>query len=552
MKRVIAMVLTLGLAFTLFLFPVSAVAITPNHKVTQHYSNGSLYVTTTATELYPTLTTSLYGGPTVETVVTLRLYNSSNQDLKLDSCVITLSLDSNYIAPFVAGFDNYSNDLYIGDGASTGLLTVLPSADYSYYTGIVIPPHASLYLVASVYLLGKFDTSNQSIIVPNLTSVTTAVTGVATGNYDYPGDPDPVDLSPVIDALDEIGDNTALLQDIKDQLTWSGTYTRYLAGPDPVSIIHADISDGLEYCYTSITVYSGKFFAITSDFEIANQSDLFREGSYVVPIIISLQFENYYDSAVASQETHTLTISDLLPRNSTITYVPGSFTSDVFNIPRIIQSTGSIYAQLLFDFKMGYHEDNSSAVGYQGIIPKGMNFSTFVIYGVVNTPNSFITINSNFTNPSLNLHLSGLNIDSDPRIPLGQMNDALQDISNSLGSGNYSGTISDSQSLQQSEAQIHQQEAQWYADNQTAIEATGIGNYQYNNGFISAFGIARQQIALLWNALGDWTYVYYLVFLLGLATYILRHEPTMKAKQARAAAAQAQKERTEYYRSHKK
>lgn len=117
---------------------------------------------------------------------------------------------------------------------------------------------------------------------------------------------------------------------------------------------------------------------------------------------------------------------------------------------------------------------------------------------------------------------------------LTDIKDLLQELTDNLGSSDYSDTIDDSDDLQTTESQVHQQEQQWYADNQTAIEATGLGNYQYSPGLINSFGVARYQIAMLWNALGDWTYVYYLVFLLGLAVYILRHEPTMRVKQMRA------------------
>lgn len=117
---------------------------------------------------------------------------------------------------------------------------------------------------------------------------------------------------------------------------------------------------------------------------------------------------------------------------------------------------------------------------------------------------------------------------------LEEIRDLLQDIHDSIGSSDYSDTITDSNDLQTTEDQVHQQEQQWYSDNKTAIEATGLGNYQYSPGLIDSFGVARYQIAMLWNALGDWTYVYYLVFLLGLAVYILRHEPTMRVKQMRA------------------
>lgn len=88
-----------------------------------------------------------------------------------------------------------------------------------------------------------------------------------------------------------------------------------------------------------------------------------------------------------------------------------------------------------------------------------------------------------------------------------------------------SGNVSDNQD------QIHAQEQQWYSDNEAAIEATGLSNFEFSSGELDGLTQLRLQFSQVWGALGDWTLVYIFVLSLSLATFILRHRPTTKAQQ---------------------
>lgn len=106
------------------------------------------------------------------------------------------------------------------------------------------------------------------------------------------------------------------------------------------------------------------------------------------------------------------------------------------------------------------------------------------------------------------------------------------------GDKNKNDQISDdSGTLSDTESQIHQQEQQWYSDNESAIEATGLSNFEFSSGELDGLTQLRLQFAQVWGALGDWTLVYIFVLSLSLATFILRHHPTTKAQQRMADSA---------------
>lgn len=87
----------------------------------------------------------------------------------------------------------------------------------------------------------------------------------------------------------------------------------------------------------------------------------------------------------------------------------------------------------------------------------------------------------------------------------------------------------------QTEDTIHAQEQQWYQDNETAINAVGLSNYQFTGDQTSGLTGVTSQFTSLWNALDGWTNVYIFVLTLSLATFILRHKPETKMTQEKLA-----------------
>lgn len=72
---------------------------------------------------------------------------------------------------------------------------------------------------------------------------------------------------------------------------------------------------------------------------------------------------------------------------------------------------------------------------------------------------------------------------------------------------------------------IHASEAQWYQQNSTDIEATGLSNFQFSNNQITGLGGVRSDFNSLWSALSGWTLVYVFSLTLSLGILILRHLP---------------------------
>lgn len=115
-------------------------------------------------------------------------------------------------------------------------------------------------------------------------------------------------------------------------------------------------------------------------------------------------------------------------------------------------------------------------------------------------------------------------IDSD----LDSIYSVLTDIKTILQANTSTNTniSNDSQSLKTSSDNIHAQEQQFFADNSTAIAATGLTNYRFNNGTIAGINQVTNDFTRVWNALGSWTSVYIFSLTLGLALTIIRHAPS--------------------------
>lgn len=108
---------------------------------------------------------------------------------------------------------------------------------------------------------------------------------------------------------------------------------------------------------------------------------------------------------------------------------------------------------------------------------------------------------------------------SNNETPYQEVNSAATDV------GNDSNDVSDTLDT------VHAQEQQWYQQNTTAIESTGLSNYQFSNNQKDGLAVAVTQFTDLWSALGDWSTIYLFTLTLSLATFILRHRPSTKMQQ---------------------
>lgn len=529
MKRVIACAITLGMAFALFFYvpciTVSAATGTPAvHKSATGSSQGVTWEIN-LDQYYPEqYAESGNASGQVNTMVYYRITNVNDDAAYVRNTGFTINWVT---APYITDYQTFSDDLYIGYQNTSGSWYIYADSPYSYSSGVVVPPHSSLYCIGVITTSASVNgnaISSQAISSVTLTSHT-----VTLGDYPYGS------IGQQIEEIENI------IDDIRTQLIFTGTLNEY--SPSSYSTLTFNYDSPAPNTSMSYGISRLSSFQIMDDTVITGSNTVYQTGSVVIPFQVMFRINNY-NSYNLNHAAYFVYAPVILPAINGISYVIYDFRSNLFDTYQMqyITVNGSRYLNIRFFYK---YNDNDG-----GYIPVGIGSTSFTLLAIkdddVSDPvisNPPVSINQySFTQSNKNY------VYNSDQLIYG----TLQDIYGSLNNGSYSDTTQDAQDLQNQEDAIHQQEAQWYSDNQTAIEATGLGNYQYNNGFISTFGIARQQISMLWTALGDWTYVYYLVFLFGLATYILRHEPTMKAKQARAAAAQAQKERTEYYRSHKK
>lgn len=120
--------------------------------------------------------------------------------------------------------------------------------------------------------------------------------------------------------------------------------------------------------------------------------------------------------------------------------------------------------------------------------------------------------------------------------------------------GTFSAVVTDNDNLNDDAADlkqqiddIHTQEQEYYNNNVTAIQNTGLSNYRFNENQILSFSLIRSQFTEVWNALGDWNLIYIFTLLFSLTVYIIRHEPTTKVKQYRESVKNERYERTQYY-----
>lgn len=85
--------------------------------------------------------------------------------------------------------------------------------------------------------------------------------------------------------------------------------------------------------------------------------------------------------------------------------------------------------------------------------------------------------------------------------------------------------VNDTNSNDQKLDSIHQSEAQWYSQNQSAIESTGLSNFEFSgdqiNGLTGVFSLFQR----LWNSMGEYTFVITFTLMMSFAAFFLRHRP---------------------------
>lgn len=441
--------------------------------------------------------------------VTMKVSNLIDTPVLVNNLAFNIVFTDTSYPQTIVSVDNYSTDLVLSMGNTTlSTFSVAPSEDFAYGNGVVVPPNSSLYLVCNICI--KFNSASfglSSVTIPQFSS--------ARGNYSYGT---AVDFSPLISSLntyfsqEHLDNNNILtllgsikvdsasavtaLSDILSAITYSGS------NPS-LSLPSGDFQEST-YVGSGFTInvqrtfYSG--VPLSYDFELNSTSDSpVLSGYYFCPFTVAIGIAA--DNAISINSAQ-LILSSMFPSGYRVELT--NFISDVF-YPWTMDS------RLILRYRQQVDSNKS-------LIPKGR--SNTILYGRL-----YLPIGTNRTLPTLDI--SGLNITASTYsgyVPRNDLEAWRYFIDSYSGNSNVSDQVSSSASSTDSQLSgIHAQEEALYSQNQTAMNNSGISNFQFDNNTFSAFNAPRTLFERLWASLGPYTVVYTFSMLLTLALVIIRY-----------------------------
>lgn len=417
----------------------------------------------------------------------------------------------------VVSFDSFSSDAWISNDGNL-MFTVVPSNDFSYANGIVVPPSESIWVVGTITAQHVSDSNSSfSLSSVNIPSFTTA----RSDNYPYGAT---VNWAPLISAIDQYFNTQHV--DNNNILTLLGTLK-----VDTLSLV-SDVQDLVDQVTDLISAvsYTG------SSPNLSLPSSSFRSSSYSnsgltiaiqrysytgVPVVYDFELNSSSDTPVAVGYNRVPVLIDITTLANDNYSVPQEFlVSDLLSSDyrlELAYSDSAIYKVFGYDSRLILRHEIMSG-GSLGIVPKGRNNSVFLFYVYVPLGSSL----------SLgNFDISGLTIIHSVVTgfyPRNEM-DAWSHYFNSYsGNSDVSDQVSSSASSTDSQLSgIHASEEALYSQNQTAMTNSGISNFQFDNSTFSAFNAPRTLFERLWASLGPFTVVYTFSMLLTLALVIIRY-----------------------------
>lgn len=499
MKKTVSIVLILTLLTVFFCSNVSAATASPtvaNYKRIEQTKNGvKIRVSGVQTNGYSEGFYARYGGTgtsfdiynVCQTIITVTVTNDTSKtkyltdmyiDLKYNDSDSGVSNLSWFAAP--RDIENYGPDFNLSFTYSSGTLDFIPSAQWSFGNKLCIPANCSLNCVCVITFPCKFGT-NDNTLGPwqdaNLDSITIYPSWNA---YDTDFTPQGAhdDLLISIEALRNYlnGSNgiPALidsLDDILNEVTWNGTYNNPQFGNES------------EYTLTYpndllVRVTSYKGIPIT-DFEILPPDVVVTDVLYRIPVCVTLVNYNTNDRKLS-----------------------GSFTiNEVFSTSGCTVDSPRIYSSWIETVGYWISNGNYTVVirPSEEIIAAGYNSSE--VWFDVYSRNASLSIRNFTVTANISSYTSDLSTESD--------------------------------SLKNTSDSVHSQEQIYFAQNQQAIQATGLSNYQFSSADGSGISAVSNDFTTIWNALSGWNSVYIFSLTLGLALTILRHAPNAISRRRR-------------------
>lgn len=530
MKRVVTIAVIMAIVTSLFSFSVFA-ETDFNYATSvsnQDIING-LVITLKANRgsLINTGTAALGYSGYCPILITVTLQNTNNQNVLVNNLKFKMTTNSSGNFSRIVSFEQLSNDLIIAETPYdlNNYISIVPSNEYSYGSGIVVPANSTMYMVCLMNVYANYDTSSNQWQVPSLQYIgyDQSIT-VNTGNYNATGVP--IDLSDVTESLEElisIVSSEDTLLEIIDLVTYSGVGPTIINGNITTTVSEITGYNGLTFRASQI-IMPGHY--ISDDFEFNSSNDnLYEVGTVVYPVILTTYYRNATDYDYRLRYFYNL--QNALPQlNNGISFDFKDYNTDYAYYRYESGRTIAI---------LPYNSDSS----YSYLAKRSSGYSSIIIYiycapGVTPVWSTF-SVNIGSTVPT--------QVQSSP----GSSKDLFGLIQELVRSLVKSNNVDNTEIAEEMNDDIHEAEQVWYDNNSEALEQVGLSNYRFNNNQTSGIYQAVTQFQAVWNALGQWTNVYIFILILSISTYIIRHEPTTRVKQYRSSVQAERAERISYY-----
>lgn len=461
-------------------------------------------------------------------LVVIQIYNNNTSNALVNTAEFDIrckDASGSIIAPTVSHIENLSPDLMAGF-INANYIRIDPSVNFSYGNGIVVPAKRSIYMESIIYcsaINGTSSTGAITQIAPTLAAdamrLNQNMTVTVSDTYTYVGETTDVSV---------LNNN---LSSILADLEYTGQIFDFTGG----SFLRQRFADYyvndqlrliIDRCIGKPTlIMSDQVIDTTSDTNVVNAT--LRYPVVLSVYIKSRNAEHTYRNRIYNR------IRNLVP--SGYGFVIDQFSSNYYNTYAFVEQFNDGRLELYSSYQVG---------GYS-YIPPLCTLQTAICghfdvnYGdSINIPD--FTVTDFYDNDLI------MQTNDDLYYPLSSW-EAVRDIYNVLIDPENGTAKTEAEVVADTIDNIHAQEQQYFSDNSSAISQSGLGNYQFDNNAISAFGIIRSQFTDVWNALGKYTLVYTFTLIISLATFIIRHEPTTKVKQWRESVKNERYERTQYY-----
>ena len=499
MKKAVALFCAVSMLTVFFCASVSGASVIVNDHITHSTTVDGVNFYVSAMSLHPAddpsnLSSGQYLGHW-ECLITVTITNNNtvNKHITFPSMNITLTNTiDNDDYKLVQSIENFSNDLQLVYRDYNSTLDIVSSADWSYNNGFVIPAKSNFVLITTVRFPAiHFNTANvfewryEELLdvalsgSPTVTTTDAVVPGTSVQSIEEQITDISEYLSDTYDAVDDIegyiDDLESRLASIISLLTWSGT-----TPSNSESGVYERIGVTNQFTQGNANAYITRYKDITyrEDTEFILPSGTYNSITKIVPYQIYFVISITSDITVSSIEVDVMSFN---PDNDYKTVVINSFYSDTFTSPRLSYNSTSGKTYL--------------SVNPSSPLTIGSYSFTCTLYQYIDsgTASAITTTNA--------IRFNNLSAYGD------SMSETTEEISDTSDT-------------------IHSQEAIWYSQNQSAIEATGLSNYNFSNNINSGILEVAGDFMRLWNKLGTWTNVYTFSLTLSLALMIIRHVPS--------------------------